>query len=83
MTLTEGITVGNITFNAGGYTITGNTLTLGAGSLFNTGAFNASISSILAGAEASLTKSGAGTLTLSGVNTYTSWGRPSAPARER
>jgi autotransporter-associated beta strand protein len=66
--LGTGITVGNLTFDSDGYTISGNTLTLGA--LTNTMAANgsATISSVLAG-SAGLTKTGAGTLTLSGANT--------------
>jgi autotransporter-associated beta strand protein len=68
VTLGTGITVGGLTLTAT-YTVTGNTLTFGAaGSISNTA--NVTISSILAG-SGPITKDGNGTLTLSGINTYT------------
>ncbi|WP_245295167.1 autotransporter-associated beta strand repeat-containing protein [Manganibacter manganicus] len=73
VTLTSPITLGGITFDAAGYTLTGGTLNL-AGStptiatLGNT--TSASIESIIAGTSG-LTKTGTGTLNLSGANTFT------------
>lgn len=72
VTLTEGISVDGLTFNVAGYTINGNTLTLGASTI--NAAANATINSILAGG--SLSKTGTGTLTLGGANSYsggTTW----------
>ncbi|MCX5653611.1 MAG: autotransporter-associated beta strand repeat-containing protein, partial [Planctomycetota bacterium] len=70
VTLGTGITVGGLTFNdSAGYVITGDTLTFGtAGSI--TANVDATISSVLDG-TVGLAKAGAGTLTLSGANTYT------------
>src|SRR6478735_1548498 len=67
--LTAPVTVGNITFNSAGYTISGSTLTLGA-STIDTVANSATISSVLAG-TGKLTKVGNGSLVLTGANTYT------------
>jgi autotransporter-associated beta strand protein len=68
VTLTEGIAAGGLTFNASGYAITGNTLTLAAASIIDTGANSATISTLLAGGP--IAKAGTGTVTLSGANTY-------------
>lgn len=73
ITLGTGITVGGIVFTnpaSGTYTVTSNTITLSGSPVF-TLYTNATVDSILAGAGVALTKSGAGTLTLGGVNTYT------------
>lgn len=69
---TGGITANGLTFNTSGYTINGAALTLdGASPTVSTATgISASISSIIAG-SAGLTKSGDGTLTLSGANTHT------------
>jgi autotransporter-associated beta strand protein len=68
VTVGAGITVGGLTFDTANYTTAGDTLTFGvAGSI--TANANATISSSLAG-SAAITKTGAGTLTLSGANTY-------------
>jgi autotransporter-associated beta strand protein len=64
----EAIGVHNITFDAVGYTIAGNTLTLN-NSTITTNA-DAAISSALAGSTG-LIKAGGSTLTLEGTNTYT------------
>ncbi len=72
VTLTEGISVDGITFNVANYIISGNTLTLGTSTI--NAAANATINSILSGG--SLSKIGAGTLTLGGGNNYsggTTW----------
>lgn len=65
-----GVSSGNITFNASGYTIQSNTLTL-AGTTptisVTTAGHSATISSALAGSTG-LSKSGAGTLNLTGTN---------------
>jgi autotransporter-associated beta strand protein len=67
--LTEAITVQDITFNAPGFTVSGNTLTIGSdGETRITANKNASIHSILAGGL--LRKFGAATLTLSARNTH-------------
>ena len=63
------ITAHNLTFNTAGYVLTGNTLTLGGASPTITTAGSATINSIIAGTSG-LIKAGAGTLQLSGANTY-------------
>lgn len=81
VTLGEAISVGGLTFNTTGYTLTGNTLTLGAAlgatspviSIHQTGsgANRATISSNLAGTSG-FTKNGNGTIVLAGAsNSYT------------
>jgi len=68
VTLAEPITTAGITFNApANYTLGGNTLTL-SGSPIIAANVDAAINSILAGTG--FTKTGAGTLTLGGANTY-------------
>ena len=71
MTLSTPITVHNLNFNTTGYTLTGGTLTLGGvtPTITVNPALTTSINSIVGG-TAGLTKTGAGTLVLSGVNTY-------------
>ncbi|KRC81464.1 hypothetical protein ASE13_03470 [Sphingomonas sp. Root241] len=70
VTLATPITVHNITFQTNnGYVLTGNTLTLAGTTPTITMLANATISSTLAG-TAGLIKAGAGTLTLSGTNTF-------------
>jgi autotransporter-associated beta strand protein len=67
------VNANGITFSApgsGNYTLSGGTITLGGTAPTITAAVNASISSVLAG-SAGMTKSGAGMLSLTGVNTYT------------
>jgi len=63
------VTVGGLTFDVAGYTISGSTMTFGAAGSITTNA-DATISSIIAG-SAAINKAGAGALTLSGVNTFT------------
>lgn len=70
VTLGSEIRVNTLTFNATGYTISGNTLTLAGSTPTVIANANATISSIVAGSDG-LTKTGAGVLTLSGANTYT------------
>jgi fibronectin-binding autotransporter adhesin len=70
VSLTEPITASSITFNTNGYTIAGNTLTLGGASPAITNNADAVISSVLAG-TAGFTKAGAAMLTLSNANTFT------------
>ncbi|MHA6644790.1 beta strand repeat-containing protein [Mesorhizobium sp. A623] len=73
VTLGSPITAGGLTFNLGGYTLSGGVLTLGGvtptistiGS--NTGVI---INSVIAGSSG-LTKAGAGVLSLYGINTFT------------
>ena len=72
-------TVGNITFDGSGYTLSGGTLNLTAGTI--TANQNATIGSVIGGAT-NLTKAGAGDLILTGVNTY-SGSTTIAPARCR
>ena len=63
--------IGGLTFNTTGYTVTGGTLTGAATTnplMADTG-ISASVASILAGSNA-FSKEGAGTLTLSGASTY-------------
>ncbi len=73
VTLGTGITAGGLAFTTTGYTVTGNTLTLGNATVgVDTGSgVSATIGSILAGTNTGLVKTGAGTLTLSGANTFT------------
>jgi autotransporter-associated beta strand protein len=72
VTLGTGVTAESLTFNASGYSIAGSTLTLsgGSGQISVPSGDTATISSALAGSSG-LTKVGAGTLTLSGTDTYT------------
>lgn len=72
VTLTTGISAGNLTFNSSTYTITGNTLTLASGGIINTGSNSAIINSVIAGGP--ITKSGTGTLTLGGTTSSMSGG---------
>lgn len=71
VTLTTGISASDLTFNTTGYTVQSNTLTLnGTTPTVSAGAgISASINSIIAG-SAGLAKTGTGTVTLGGVNTY-------------
>ena len=69
VTLNTGITVGGLTFNdSPGYRLTGNTLTFDADGAITTNV-DATIASVLAG-SVPITKAGAGTLTLTGSNTF-------------
>ena len=70
VSLGTGITVHNLTFDTTGYLIQSDTLTLAGTTPTITANANAAISSVIAG-SAGLTKTGAGTLTLSGANTTT------------
>ncbi|MCW1924457.1 discoidin domain-containing protein [Luteolibacter arcticus] len=70
VSLTTGITANRLTFAAGGYTITGNILTLGGAAPALTADADVTISSVLAGNTA-VTKNGAGKLTLKSANTIT------------
>ncbi len=68
ITLGTGITVGGLIFNTPDYNVAGSTLTFGtAGTI--TANENATISSVLAGSA--ISKTGTGTLVLSGNNSYT------------
>jgi autotransporter-associated beta strand protein len=70
VTLGADIQVGGLQFDAAGYTISGaNTLTFGAPGAIAANA-DATISSVIAG-SAAITKTGAGTLILTGANTCT------------
>lgn len=64
------ISAGGLTFVTTGYVIQNNTLTLAGSATINTNSVSATISSILAG-SAGMTKTGSGTLILSGANSYT------------
>jgi len=59
-----------ITVSVGGYTIGGNSVSLGTALIASNAAGTSTVSLVLGGAG-DVTKSGAGTLTLSGANTYT------------
>lgn len=72
VTATANVTVRRITFGVSGYTIAasgGNVITLANDGFINTAGFDATVSAPLAG-SVGLTKLGAGTLTLSGANTF-------------
>jgi fibronectin-binding autotransporter adhesin len=69
VTLGAPITAHNLTFSVSGYTLTGNTLTLGGVAPTVTMTGNGTINSIVAG-TAGLTKAGAGELFLTGNNTF-------------
>ena len=62
-------TANSLAFNVSGYTVTGDSLTLASGSVSVVAGGTATINSVIAG-SAGLTKTGAGTLVLSGANTY-------------
>ena len=72
VTLGVAITAHNLTFNTSGYTVTGNTLTLGGVSptIGVVSGGSATVGSVIAG-TAGLTQAGPGTLILTGANTYT------------
>src|SRR5262245_2166438 len=72
VTLSVAITAHNLTFNTSGYTVTGNTMTLGGVSptIGVVSGGSATIGSIISG-TAGLTQAGPGTLILTGANTYT------------
>ena len=69
VTLTEPITAAGLQFDTAGYTITGNTLTLGGTAPTVEANTSARITSILAG-TAGFTVTGPGPLVLSGANTF-------------
>lgn len=69
VTLAGPVTATGLSINAAGYTIAGSNLTLTGATPTITAANDATISSILDG-SAGLTKAGAGTLDLTGANTY-------------
>jgi autotransporter-associated beta strand protein len=72
-TITVGtVSAGNMTFasGSGAIVLSGGTITLAAAATITVDNTADTISSILAGAATSLTKLGTGTITLSGVNTY-------------
>lgn len=68
ITVTDTRTVGNMTFNSGGYSFSGGTLQFnGGGVTIATGANNVSIASAISlGSVGDVSKTGAGTLTLNG-----------------
>ena len=70
VTLAAPITVHNLTFNAGGFTLTGSTLTLAGLAPTITLNGNSNINSVIAGSSG-LTKAGSGGLVLNGINTFT------------
>jgi autotransporter-associated beta strand protein len=71
VTLGEAITAGGLDFAAGGYTVTGNTLTISGGGPLNVGSgLSATLASALSAADG-IEKTGGGTMVLSGSNTYT------------
>jgi fibronectin-binding autotransporter adhesin len=69
VTLGEPITVHNVIFNTAGYTLAGDTLTLGGLTPTITG--TGTISSVIAGTAGLTTGGGVNTLTLGGANTFT------------
>lgn len=69
VTLATGISVGDMTFNAAGYQISGNTLTLANATNTITTNADVTIASVMSSTGArALVKEGTGTLTLTGVN---------------
>ena len=68
VTVSSGINISTLDFQTDGYMLTGGSLVLGAGGVITTATGTTQIASTLGGAD--LTKSGGGTLTLSGANTY-------------
>ena len=71
VTVSGNQSIGGLTFNTTGYTLSGGTLTGAATTnALTIASGTATISSVLSGSNA-FTKEGAGTLTLSGANTYT------------
>ena len=73
ITVSGAVDAGNITFasGSGAIVLSGGIINLAPVSTITVNNASDTISSILAGAATSLTKAGAGTLTLSGANTYT------------
>ncbi len=70
VTLGAAATVNSLSFKTNGYVVTGSTLTIGGSGVVTTDSgVTATIGSVIAG-TAGLAKMGAGTLTLSGANTY-------------
>jgi autotransporter-associated beta strand protein len=67
--LTSPITIGGLTFQRAGYSLTGSTMTLSGTSTTILAEQNVAIACALAG-NAALVKDGAGTLTLNAANTY-------------
>jgi autotransporter-associated beta strand protein len=70
LTLGTGVLAGNLTFGTSGYAISGGSLTLTGGVIETQPGVFATVEASLEGGVG-LTKTGAGTLFLSGVNTYT------------
>lgn len=71
VTLTDPITVHNLTFNTTGYVLTGDTLTLaGLAPTITTNGTTTTIDSVIAGSSG-FTKAGSRTLVLNGINTFT------------
>ncbi|MCW1887009.1 autotransporter-associated beta strand repeat-containing protein [Luteolibacter flavescens] len=65
-----GITAANVSFNTTGYSVQGGTLAVGTGSITTAPGVDATVSSVITGSSG-LTKAGTGTLTLTGLSTYT------------
>ena len=70
VTVANGIQAANVHLKTDGYTLQGGTLDVGAGVIETAPGVGATIKSVVTG-SAGLTKTGTGTLTLSGGNTYT------------
>lgn len=73
LTVSGSVTNKDMTFapGSGSITLSGGTITLAPSATITVNNSSDTISSVLAGIGSSLTKAGSGTLTLSGVNTYT------------